>query len=527
MGLRSFLSSLFFSQPQAARAEKPRPAKSSPPIHARYDAAQTTDEFQNYWANADAFDADSAHSPGVRHALIHRSRYEAANNGYADGIAQTYATDLVGSGPTLRMQTGSEGFNRMVELQWYLWTKAIGWRRKLWCLAHAKHVDGEGIAVIRRNKRVNHPIKLDVVLYEAEQCQTPYLSFGEKGYIDGIKFDEFGNPLWYDILHEHPGATNLWTIDLDAERVPADRVLHWFKMRRPGQHRGVPECSSTLQVGASSRRMREATVAAVENAARLGAIVLESTLPPDEEEVPEPMTSTNTKVGMMTTMPTGWHASQMEAKHPNATYQEFLRSQIAELGRPKSMPANKSRCDSSDYNFASGRLDHISYYDYLDVDRKDCDESVCDPLFDLWFDFAIQIFGWLGGNHEVVGSAARMHVWDWPTHKVADEKSEALATREKLASGQILLPQYYAQRGLDFADEVERAAPLLGLTPQELTTRMLDAAMPVKAAEPSGALEEAIDEEEREEQERQEQRRAAASVNPHNRVNGHLNGVAH
>jgi hypothetical protein len=259
----------------------------------------------------------------------------------------------------------------------------------------------------------------------------------------------------------------------------------------------------------------------------LGAIVLESTLPPDEEEVPEPMTSTNTKVGMMTTMPTGWHASQMEAKHPNATYQEFLRSQIAELGRPKSMPANKSRCDSSDYNFASGRLDHISYYDYLDVDRKDCDESVCDPLFDLWFDFAIQIFGWLGGNHEVVGSAARMHVWDWPTHKVADEKSEALATREKLASGQILLPQYYAQRGLDFADEVERAAPLLGLTPQELTTRMLDAAMPVKAAEPSGALEEAIDEEEREEQERQEQRRAAASVNPHNRVNGHLNGVAH
>lgn len=470
MGLRSFVNSLFGRKVQA----KPSVNRQ---IQGRYDAAQHTDEFSNYWANADAFDADSAHSAEIRHKLIHRSRYELANNGYADGIAQTYATDLVGCGPTLRMQTLSSGFNQMVEAQWFLWTKEIKCRRKLWCMSHAKHGDGESFGVIRKNKRLKHPVKLDVCLYEAEQIQTPYLEYGEEGYIDGIKFDEFGNPLWYDLLRHHPGNTYITDMQLDAERIPADFMLHWFKLRRPGQHRGVPECSSTLQVGASSRRMREATVSAVENAARLGAILLHSNLAPDDTEQPEPLSSTSTKLGMMTTLPAGWDANQMKAEHPNATYQEFLRAQISELARPKSMPANKARCDSSDYNFASGRLDHITYYDYLAVDREDCNELVLDKLFDRWFDMAILVFGWLGGNPEAVGAAARSHLWDWTEQKVADEKSQALANRDKLASGQVMLPQVYSARGEDFEDQVQLNAPLLGVSADEYRAMLLNASL--------------------------------------------------
>ena len=115
-------------------------------IRGSYDAARNSEDFEKYWANADAFDADSANSREVRLSLMRRSRYEVANNGYADGIAQTTATDLVGIGPTLRMQTGSKPFNQLVELAWFNWTKAIQFRRKLWTMAHAKHVDGETFA---------------------------------------------------------------------------------------------------------------------------------------------------------------------------------------------------------------------------------------------------------------------------------------------------------------------------------------------------------------------------------------------
>lgn len=494
-----------FAKPQAPRYA---------PVRAYYDAAQTTPEFQNYWAQADAFDADSANSSDVRLTLMKRSRYEVANNGYADGIAQTYATDLVGCGPTLRMQTNSTGFNQMVEASWVLWCKEVQLRRKLWCMTHAKHVDGEAFGVIRRNKRLKHPIKLDVVLHEADQVSTPYLAWGDDNYIDGIKFDEFGNPLWYDLLKYHPGSVNNWSVDMNPERIPANRMLHWFKLRRPGQHRGVPECASTLQVGASSRRMREATVSAVETAASLGGVLLKTGYTPDQTEQIAPLSTSELQRKMMTALPAGWDAMQMDSKHPNAQYAEFLRSQINELARPKNMPYNKAACDSSSYNYASGRLDHQTYYGALDVEREDCNDLVLDPLFAVWFDAAILYFGWLGGDPEAVGAGARWHLWDWPNHQVADIKAEAQANQQKLASGQFLLPRLYAEAGLDFEDEIQLAAPMFGVTPEELRKRLLDASIPApKSAEKPAAEQDAPED-------------VAAGILL-NRLNGHLNGVPH
>jgi len=246
--------------------------------------------------------------------------------------------------------------------------------------------------------------------------------------------------------------------------------------------------------------------------------MLQSNYPPDEEaEVPDPMTTTEIRRKMMTTLPNGFTASQLKSEHPNATYQEFLRAQIAESARPKSMPLIKAMCDASNSNFASGKLDNITYYDYLDVDIDDCDDLVCDKLFDRWFDAAIFAFGWLGGNPDAVGPSARSHVWDWPTHKVADEKAQALANREKLASGQVLLPQLYSQAGLDFEDEVARAASSLGITPEELKTRLLDASLPpVKVP---GAEQEPDEPE-------GEPTPAADAYATTNRLNGYLNGHA-
>lgn len=446
-------------------------------LRATYDAARTSTEMQNIWANADHFDADSAHSPTVRQALVSRSRYEIANNGYADGIASTYATDLVGVGPTLRMQTGSDGFNRMVELTWFLWTKATHFRRKLWCMAHAKHGDGEGFGVVRRNPNVKHPIPLDVVLYETEQCHTPYLSFGEVGYIDGIKFDSFGNPEWYDLLHQHPGGTSGIIYDPVAERVPAEFMLHWFKMRRPGQHRGVPESSSTLNTGAAARRWREATLAAAETAADF-SVILKTAFQPDQVGSMVPMDTFEVQKRMMTAVPAGWDANQMRAEHPNAQYEAFHKTLINEQARPKSMPFNKAACDSSSYNYASGRLDHQTYYAALDVEREDGNDLVLDPLFSVWFDLAVVRFGWLGGNPEAIGPGAKLHLWDWPKHRVADVEAEANANQTKLKSGQAFPHSLFSDAGLDFEDELEKAATSFGVDVPKMRKRLLDVLYP-------------------------------------------------
>lgn len=481
---------------------------------ASYDAARTSDEFKNIWANADRYDADSAHSPQVRHTLIARSRYEINNNGYSDGIAQTYATDVVGVGPSLRMQTGSEAFNRMVETEWFRWAQAVKFRRKLWCQAHAKHSDGESFAVLRRNPRVKHAVKLDMVLHEAEQFASPNAVF-EPGRIDGIKLDEFGNPLYYEMLRDHPGANNRQSFDLVPEQIQAEFVLHWFKMRRPGQHRGVPECASTLNSGAAARRWREATLAAAETAADF-TLFLKTMMTPEDAASVAPMSTLDINKRMMTALPEGYEPFQMKAEHPTATYESFHKSLVNEQARPKSMPYNKAACDSSSYNYASGRLDHQTYYAALDVDREDCNDLVLDPAFSVWFNWAVERFGWLGGRPEAISDAARAHVWDWPKHRVADVESEANANQTKLKSGQVFHPQLFADAGLDFEDEIAKAAEAYGIEVDALRQRLLDVSLPIPqqmvnqadAAKPGAVTQ------------------AAALIT--NRLNGHAtNGVGH
>jgi capsid protein len=447
-------------------------------VRATYDAAGGREEMANYWAHADHLDADSANSHSVRKSLVSRQRYELGNNGYADGIAQTYATDLVGVGPALRMQTGSKSFNTHVETTFYLWCQAVQWRRKLWTMAHAKGSDGEGIGVMRRNPRIKHPIPLDVVLYETDQCHTPMLPYGEPGYIDGIKFDEFGNPLWYDLLKEHPGSANRMQFTLEPEHVSAEFVLHWFKMRRPGQHRGVPECASTLNLGAAARRHRSAVLAAAETAAAHALVIKTQNSPDITPLALTPFTTESIEHNMMTALPKGWEAYQLQSNNPNSTYAEFHKSNLNEQARPKNMPYNKAACDSSSYNYASGRLDHQTYYAALDVDREDCNDTVLEPLFSLWFDMAIRRFGWLGGNPDIVGRQARIHTWDWPKHRVADVQAEASANETKLKSGQVFPHRLMADGGLDFDDEVEKAALTFGVDEAVVRQRLFDVLLP-------------------------------------------------
>lgn len=479
------------SQPNSSGAVAAQIAR----IRGSYDASRTSDEYKNIWANADCYDADSAHSRAVRETLVKRSRYEINNNGFADGIAQTYATDIIGVGPTLRMQTSSTGFNQMVELQWTLWCKAVQFRRKLWCQAHAKHSDGESIAVLRKNPRIKHTIPLDIVLYETEQCQTPAIAFNDTNQIDGIRLDQYGTPIAYDILRYHPGATNADGFNTEPDTIAAERVLHWFKLRRPGQHRAVPECASTLNLGGAARRWREDNLAAADMAADYSLIVKTQTNPDDIDPV-APFSTMDVAKRQMAFLPMGWDANQLKAEFPTATFEAFHKSLINEQARPKSMPYNKAACDSSSYNYASGRLDHQTYYASLDVDREDCNDLVLDKVFALWFDYAILLFGWLGGDPEAVSLLAKLHSWDWPKHRVADVEAEANANDTKLKSGQIFIHRMYSDAGLDFEDEIQQAAQSFGVTVDEMRTRLFDIVLPgasaAAPAQPQQQVEDAV-----------------------------------
>jgi len=180
-------------------------------LRARYDAAVTTEDNRRHWAHADALSADAAASADVRRILRNRARYEVANNSYARGIVLTLANDTVGTGPCLQLLTDSEAINRQVEKEFDLWAQEVGLAEKLRTMRMARAQDGEAFAILANNPALEHPVKLDLRLIEADQV-TAGLRYGNgHAYeVDGIILDRLGNPVAYRVLKNHR-MESFWT----------------------------------------------------------------------------------------------------------------------------------------------------------------------------------------------------------------------------------------------------------------------------------------------------------------------------
>ena len=234
-------------------------------VRAKFDSAQTTPDNRRHWANADGLSADTAASPEVRRTLRNRARYEVANNSYARGIVLTLANDVIGAGPRLQMLLDSDEYasashiNGLIEDEFVAWCKAVDLPGKLRTMRMARAQDGEAFAVLFTNPEIQHPVKFDMKLIEADQVTTPTptalhrnASGLDENVVDGIEFDAFGNPVAYHVLTSHPGSAGGTAHTF--ERVPAASMIHWFRTDRPGQSRGLPDILPALPLFAQLRK---------------------------------------------------------------------------------------------------------------------------------------------------------------------------------------------------------------------------------------------------------------------------------
>ena len=341
-------------------------------IRAKFDSAQTTSDNRRHWANADGLSADAAASPAVRRTLRNRARYEVANNSYARGIVLTLANDVIGTGPRLQMLTDAPEVNRTIEAQFAAWAKAVDLSGKLRTMRMGRAQDGEAFALLFSNDHLQHGVKLDLKLIEPEQVTSP-MSKSIQSAVDGIVFDQFGNPLRYHVLKNHPGNGAGGT---GSQPVPAESMIHWFRTDRPGQSRGLPDILPALPLFAQLRRYTLAVIAAAESAANV-AIFMKTTSPAGGEAAEvEPMATMDFEPNMAVFGPEGWEPTQIKAEQPSTTYDMFKREILNEIARCLNMPYNIAACNSSGYNYSSGRLDHQTYYKSIRVDQAHCEAVV-------------------------------------------------------------------------------------------------------------------------------------------------------
>lgn len=447
---------------EPAVALRPRAARraSKPAEGFRWDAAATTPENRKHWASADNRSANAANSPEVRQRLRSRSRYERDNNSFYKGITRTYGYDVIGTGCRLQIKAAdvpgmTEKEQRLVERTWRRWAKKIHLAQKLRLMRQARLVDGESFGLLVTDKSLDSPIKLNMVPIEAERVASPAMSFVDPNKVDGIELSPTGDPLKYHILKQHPGGLNPSMIG-EYDTVPAQYVVQYFEPDRAEQHRGVPELVASLPLGAYLRRYTLATVSTAELQACL-TLTLESETPAESEGVgpADDFEELDIARGQMTVLPAGTKINQVESTQPTSEYGPVRDAWVGEMARPINMPRNIATCDSSGYNYASGRLDHQTYFLSIRVDRQLTEERALDDRIfpEFWRELVtIEGFTELARfEHDEIE-----HDWIWDGREYSDPEKAASADEIGLRTHQITYAEVYGKRGKDWEAELRQ-----------------------------------------------------------------------
>lgn len=421
-----------------------------------YDATSLK-ELNEHWRWVDSKSVDASLDPETRRKLRERARYECANNSYALGVALALADAVIGSGPRLHVFFEDKELNKRIEWAYCEWAERIDLASKLRSMRVAKFQDGEAFAVLYSNENRGDSFpKLDLMPIDAERVAGDYGSDDQT--IDGIKLDQYGNPVSYRVLTNHPGSlssddwgANITTADTEARIYPASSIIHWYRRTLPEQHRGAPEIAAALNLFALLRRYTIAVVDAAETAADIAAFL---TVEPDigamERLIPQAMEGLDIRRNQIMTLPEGTNIQQLRAEQPTTTYGDFKRELLGEIGRSLQIPVNLISGNSSGYNYASGRLDHQEFQKAIRLQQTQASITVMNPIFRAWF------AEWALANEPSLRDVYVPIEWYWDGFEHVDPVKEAQAQALRLANGVTNLQIELGKQGRDWEDALDQ-----------------------------------------------------------------------
>lgn len=422
------------------------PTKMRMPILGRYDVANRTEENASLWANVDSLSAAAANSPHIRRIIRDRARYETANNSFACGIVTTFANDTIG--PEAQIQMGCSELAQKAEKSFCAWAREIGLFKKTRLAIKAKKVDGEVFGLLFTNRKLNHQIKLDVQLLECDMVESWYSNLHREDEIDGIRFDEVGNVTHYRVLDHHPGDHRGFPSQ-SGKWVKEKFILHYFTPTRPGQVRGVSELVSSLSLFGQLRRYTSAVLETATRAAEISGIMYTDQLPEGAAELTDPVTIMDVERNSIMSLPEGWKLTQLKSEQPTTVFKDFRSEIIGEAARPFGMPFNVASCNSSGYNYSSGRLDYQAYDKSIEVERADCKEDWLDKIVAAWLEEYAAREGLTPEEHEEL----LWHVWYFSGRDYIDPQKEASADDIRFGNRSLTKESFYAKRGKDWVRE--------------------------------------------------------------------------
>ena len=441
-------------------------------VRARFDNARHTPDTASLFRNVDSLAITTALSPAVRKTVRDRARYVVANCPYAKSMLDTFVTHVVGPWASVSFPRGGigEALRDKVAEAFDAWAMATDFWEKVRTLLRAKVTDGEAFALLVTDRgavTADNPVTLNVRPIECDRVESYTETVTRENEFDGIRFDADGRPSSYRVLKNHPGDYRLvrnvrWRA---GDWIRAANVVHYFDCIRPEQVRGISDFVSALDIPALQKSYRSSVAETAINAASVSGVLSTDNVPecfdPEDDasigkcamEV-KPNTIFQMQRGAFVTLPEGWHLSQLQSAQPTSLYADFVRALVAEMAACLSMPVNIAMCDSSQHNFASAKLDHMTYGDKIAAVRAALSVKVLDRVFLKWLEEYAAVRGGIGPDEL---AALRKTEWLFTERGNADVMKDASADNTRLGNGTTTRAALYAKDGRDWRRETDQA----------------------------------------------------------------------
>lgn len=251
--------------------------------------------------------------------------------------------------------------------------------------------DGEVFLRVVKGAYLRHGISLNIIEPDRVDDEKNELTKDGNQIRMGVELDrDTKRPVAYWVLDYHKGDYDYMT-PLNAKkytRVPAEEMLHIYKMDRAGQTRGVPWSAAAMSSLKMLHGYREAElVAARTGAAKMGFF----TSPAGDGFAADGYEDTHTPIydaeaGTFHQLPAGVDFKAFDPTHPTSAFADFekaiLRGIAGGLGVSYTALAN----DLEGTSYSSIRQGALEERDFYRTLHRFMIDHFLDPFFRIWLD---------------------------------------------------------------------------------------------------------------------------------------------
>jgi lambda family phage portal protein len=405
--------------------------------------------------NQGTLDLPLASQVAARQTLARRARYLEANNGYAAAGVNAWASALVGCGIKPQSAHPDAATRKAINEAFDRWTREadLDGLADFFGLqdlaARRMVVDGEiFVAFVHDGSG-----RLRLRLLDGEQVAGAYhteLAAGSR-IVAGVEFDTAGRRIAYHAWKQRPGLPIMPSLEL--MRLPAEDVLHVFKVTTPGQVRGVSWLASILMRLADLDALNDAQIVRQKVAALLAGFVTDPTGGAggfDGAEDGRGNLDGGLEPGTLKVLPPGADIKFSDPAKIGQEAVEFIKVTAKEVAAGLGVPFEELTGDRSEGNYSSMRDGKLDFRRRAEaIQHSVIVNRFCDPVWRRWI--ATEI---LSGRLDAPGFERDPEPWfavNWlpPKNDWVDPLKDAQAEILAINAGLMSRRQAVAARGYD------------------------------------------------------------------------------